>query len=469
MKNSEKELIKVIIKELTDLNKNAHIHFIGIGGISMSGLAMVLLKKGYKVTGSDRQKTHITDKLEENGAIVYEGHEEKNVIGADLIVHTAAVHDDNPEMQKAKEDNIRLIDRAECLGAIMKLYKNAIGVSGTHGKTTTTGMLTHALMYADTDPTISIGGELDIIDGNIRTGNSEYFVTEACEYTNSFLKFFPHIAVITNIEEDHLDFFKDIDDIRKSFSSFAELTGNDGFVVANGDDDDVRIALKDKKCNVIYFGASDSCEYRYDNLYFKNGYPEFDVIHNGKKISHISLNVPGIHNVMNTLAVIACCELLGLDVSIISKGIETFRGTHRRFEKLGTLNGATIIADYAHHPTEIIATLKSAKQFEYNKMWCVFQPHTYTRTRALWNDFLTCFEDCDKLILTHIYAAREPFDGVTKASTLASQIKQNGKDTVYIEEFSHVCEYLKENIEENDMVFIMGAGDVIEIGYELVK
>jgi len=455
--------------ELTQLKDNAHIHFIGIGGISMSGLAMVLIKNGYKVTGSDRQKTHITDKLEANGAVIYEGHNAENVIGADLVVHTAAVHDDNPEICKAKEDNIRLIDRAECLGAIMKLYKNAVGISGTHGKTTTTGMLTHALIYADTDPTISIGGELDIINGNIRTGKSEYFVTEACEYTNSFLKFFPHIAVITNIEEDHLDFFTGIEHIRESFAAFAELTKDGGYVVANGDDENVKIALEKTDCNIIYYGVSDICEYKYDNLLFKNGYPEFDVLHNKEKIAHIKLNVPGMHNVMNTLAVVATCRLLGLDTEKITKGIETFKGTHRRFEKLGTLNGATIIADYAHHPTEIIATLKAAKDFDYNRMWCVFQPHTYTRTKALWNDFLTCFEDCDKLVLTHIYAARETFDGVTKSSTLAAEIKQRGKDTVYIEDFSQVCEHLKENVSENDMVFIMGAGDVIEIGYEIVK
>lgn len=455
--------------ELSNLKENAHIHFIGIGGISMSGLAMVLIKNGYKVTGSDRQKTHITDKLEENGAIIYEGHDAKNVIGADLVVHTAAVHEDNPEICKAKENNIRLIDRAECLGAIMKLYKKAVGVSGTHGKTTTTGMLTHALIYADTDPTISIGGELDIIEGNIKTGKSEYFVTEACEYTNSFLKLFPYIALITNIEEDHLDFFTGIEHIRKSFKEFAKLTSNGGYVVANGDDENVKIALNGTNCDVIYYGQSQNCEYRYDNLIFNHGYPEFDILYNNEKIAHINLNVPGIHNVMNTLAVVATCRLLGIDTEKIAKGIETFKGTHRRFEKLGTLNGATIIADYAHHPTEIIATLKAAKDFDYNRMWCVFQPHTYTRTKALWDDFLTCFDDCDKLVLTHIYAAREPFDGVTKASTLATQIKQNGKDTVYIEDFSQVCEYLKENVSENDMVFIMGAGDVIEIGYEIVK
>ena len=455
--------------ELSDLKPGAHIHFIGIGGISMSGLAVILLQKGYKVSGSDRTKTHITDNLEKNGAVVYEGHNENNIKGADLIVHTAAVHMDNPEMKAAVDNNIRLIDRAECLGAIMKEYKNAIGISGTHGKTTTTSMLAHALIYADVDPTVSVGGELDIIGGNIKAGKSDCFITEACEYTNSFLKFFPSIAVITNIEEDHLDFFSGIEEIRESFRKFAKLTEPDGFVVACGDDENVRLALKDSKSSIIYYGKDSRCDYYPENLVIKNGYPEFDVTKKGEVITHIKLNVPGFHNVLNALATVSVCELLGIDADTAARGIETYKGTHRRFEKLGMLNKATVIADYAHHPTEIKATLKAAKAFDYNRLWCVFQPHTYTRTKTLWNDFLTCFDDVDKLVLTHIYAAREQFDGVTKASNLAMEIKEKGLDTVYIEDFSQVCEYLKENVEENDMVFIMGAGDVIKIGENIAK
>ncbi len=455
--------------ELSDLAQGSHIHFIGIGGISMSGLAIILLQKGYKISGSDREKSHITNKLEENGAIIYEGHDAQNINDADLVVHTAAVHMDNPEMMEATKRNIRLIDRAECLGAIMKQYKKAVGISGTHGKTTTTAMLTHALLYADTDPTISIGGELDAIGGNIRAGKSDYFVTEACEYTNSFLKFFPHIAVITNIEEDHLDFFSGIEQIRDSFLSFASLTNPDGYVVAYGDDDNIKLTLKDSDCNIIYYGKDNSSSYYPQNLTVKNGFPRFDVMCNGEFKAHVELNVPGYHNVMNTLAVVAVCELLGIDAQTAAKGIETYKGTHRRFEKLGILNGATVIADYAHHPTEIKATLQAAKEFSYNRMWCVFQPHTYTRTKTLWDSFLTCFDDADKLVVTHVYAAREQFDGVTKASNLAMQIKERGNDTVYIEDFSQICEYLKENVEPDDMVFIMGAGDVIEIGKEIAK
>lgn len=455
--------------ELSDLKEGAHIHFIGIGGISMSGLAVILLERGYKVSGSDRQKTHITDKLEKLGAVVYEGHNADNIQGADLIVHTAAVHSDNPEMKAASEAGIHLIDRAECLGAIMKLYKKAVGISGTHGKTTTTAMLTHALLYAKKDPTVSIGGELDIINGNIRAGKSDYFITEACEYTNSFLKFFPYIAVITNIEEDHLDFFSGIDEIRDSFSKFAALTKNSGFVVANGDDDDVRLALKDKELRVIYYGQKGNTDYWCENVKINCGYPEFDVVCRGEKRCRINLNVPGMHNVLNTLAVCAVCDLLGVDPQIYSKGIETFHGIHRRFEKLGLLNDATVIADYAHHPTEIAATIKAASEFEYNNLWCVFQPHTYTRTKTLWNNFLQCFDGVDRLVMTHIYAAREQFDGVTKASVLAEEIEKKGIDTIYIEDFDEICSYLNKEVGPGDVVFIMGAGDIIEVGYKIVK
>ena len=455
--------------ELSDLKPGAHIHFIGIGGISMSGLAAILIKKGFKVTGSDKLKTHITANLEKQGAIIYEGHDEKHIQGADLIVYTAAVHQDNPEIQAAMENNIEMIDRAECLGAIMKMYKNAVGISGTHGKTTTTGMLAHALIYADKDPTVSIGGELDIIGGNIKTGNSDCFITEACEYTNSFLKFFPKIAVITNIEEDHLDFFSGIEQIKESFAAFAKLTEPNGYVVACGDDKNIRDTLKNSNSNIIYYGKDSNSDYYVQNINIKHGYPDFDVMYKNSFLTHISLNIPGFHNILNAVAVIAVCQLMGIDADIASKGIETFKGTHRRFEKLGTCNGATVIADYAHHPTEIAATLKAAKDFDYNTMWCVFQPHTYTRTKTLWNSFLTCFDNADKLIFTHIYAAREKPDGVTKASNLAKQISESGKDAVYMEDFSQICSYLKENLKENDLVFVMGAGDVINIGYDIVK
>ena len=455
--------------DLKQISKNAHIHFIGIGGISMSGLAMIALQNGYKVTGSDRSRSHITDKLSDMGAKIYEGHDEKNIDGADLCVHTAAVKMDNPEMAAAARKNIRLIDRAEFLGAIMKNYNHAVGVSGTHGKTTTTSMIAHALINADLDPTISVGGELDIIGGNIRTGGSEYFVTEACEYTNSFLKFYPTIALITNIEEDHLDFFTGgITQIRESFRQFAELTRNKGSVVALGSDKNIRIALEGSDLDITTYGMTDEYDYYPKNIVYRAGYPSFDVYKNGEMICHLNLNVPGDHNILNSLATIAVCELMGADIEKSAKGIEAFKGTHRRFERKGEVNGAIVLDDYAHHPTEIKATLKAAKEFPHNKIMCIFQQHTYSRTRTLWNEFVAAFGDADELILTHIYAAREKYDGVTDPQKLAKEIQETGVNAKYIDDFDDIAKYVKENAQEGDIVFTMGAGDVTEIGGKII-
>ena len=454
---------------INTLKDNARIHFIGIGGISMSGLAQIALQKGFKVSGSDRTKSNITDKLEGLGAKIHIGHKKELVNDADLVVHTAAVHYDNPEMAGAKELGIHLIDRAEFLGALMREYKNAVGISGTHGKTTTTSMLAHALIYAETDPTISVGGELDLIDGNIKTGESDYFVTEACEYTNSFLKFFPKIAVITNIEEDHLDFFSGLDEIIESFKKFALLTKGDGVVIANGEDENIKKALSGTDCNIITYGIDGDFTFSAKNLTYVNGYGCFDIYKNNEFYVHVDLNVPGVHNVENCLAVCAVCDCFGIDPETAAAGVKTFTGVHRRFEKKGMVFGATVIDDYAHHPTEIIATLRAAKNVPHNKIRVVFQPHTYTRTKTLWNDFCTCFSDADELILTDIYAAREPFDGITTSEALAKAIRDGGKDCKYIGPFEEIAEYLKENLEENDIIFTMGAGTITQLGKLIVE
>ncbi len=430
----------------------------------MSGLADIMLKAGFQVSGSDRDSTPITQRLEAEGATVYRGHNAENVHGADLVVHTSAVHEDNPEMAEALRLGIRRIDRAEFLGAVMKGYQKAIGVAGTHGKTTTTSMLAHALIYTENDPTVSVGGELDIIGGNIKSGTSEYFLTEACEYTNSFLKFFPDVAVITNIEEDHLDFFKDINDIIKSFRRFALLTKDKGYVVAWGEDPEIKKALEGTGCHILYYGLTPEFEFYADNIVYRSGYPEFDVMKNGEKLCHITLSVPGEHNILNALASIAVCVIYGIDADAAARGIESYKGTHRRFEKLGSLNGAAVIADYAHHPTEIRATLKTAAKFEPKKLWCVFQPHTFSRTRSLWKDFLTCFADADELILADIYAAREKPDGITSSAKLVDEIAQGGLNARHIDSFEGIAEYLKANVAENEIVFLMGAGNVIDIG-----
>ena len=455
--------------EMKDLKKNACIHFIGIGGISMSGLAHVALSKGYRVTGSDRAKSDITHRLENEGAVIYEGHDAKNIGDAELVVHTAAVKDDNPEMIEAKARGIRLIGRAEFLGALMKEYHHAVGVAGTHGKTTTTSMLAHALIGAGVDPTVSIGGELDLIGGNIHCGRSDLFVTEACEYTNSFLKFFPTVALITNIEEDHLDFFTGIEMIRDSFRQFAELTRGIGKVVAYGEDENIRLALKDSDLDIVTYGISDSNDYYAENIVYHAGYPSFDVCKNGKKLCSVSLNVPGDHNILNALATIAVCEILGVPAPEAAKGLKTFKGTHRRFEKKGFVNGAVVLDDYAHHPTEIKATLKAAKAFPHDRIICIFQPHTYSRTRTLWDEFLTAFDDTDELIITHIYAAREKPDGVTTAEKLAEAIAERGLNVRYMDDFADIEEYIKKDAREGDIVFTMGAGDVTNIGSAITE
>ena len=458
---------------MSDIEKNSGIHFIGIGGISMSGLAQIVLKDGYKVTGSDWNRSDITEKLEKMGADIVYGHDAVNTEGinnASLVVYTAAAKSDNPEIIAAKAKGVRLIDRAEFLGAIMKNYKHAVGVSGTHGKTTTTSMLAHALIGANLDPTISVGGELDLIGGNIRTGASDYFVTEACEYTNSFLKFYPTIALITNIEADHLDFFSGIDEIIESFRQFAYLTKDVGYVVAMGGDKNIQKALEGADdLKIITYGLENKFDYYPENIVYHAGFPSFDVMKNGKRVCTLKLNVPGEHNILNALATVAVCELSGVDGETAAKGIETFKGTHRRFEKKGFLNGAVVIDDYAHHPTEIKATLHAAQKFPHNKIWCVFQPHTYSRTRTLWKEFTEAFDAADELILTHIYAAREKSDGVTKPENLAEDIKKRGISVNYIDDFNDIADFLKKNVKEGDIVFTMGAGDVVKINDLIIE
>lgn len=458
--------------DFSQINKGASIHFIGIGGISMSGLAQLMITRGYNVTGSDWNCSDITKHLEAMGAKIYYGQGCSDYIdNAELVVHTAAAHEDNPEMRRSKELGKRRIDRAEFLGAVMLEYPNSVGVAGTHGKTTTTSMLAHALIYAKKDPTISVGGVLDLIGGNFKVGTTDFFVTEACEYTNSFLKFYPKIALITNIEEDHLDFFSGIDEIIDSFRKYADLTSRykDGAVVAWGEDKNVRCTLDNSNLNIIYYGLADNCDVYAENISRTGFGAEFDVIKNGEKLCHTVLNVPGEHNILNALAVITVCTLMGIDAQTAADGISKFGGTHRRFEKKGYLGGAEIIDDYAHHPTEIKATLNAASELGKNKIWCVFQPHTYTRTKTLWSDFCSAFDKADELILADIYPAREEFDGVTRSQDLAADIAKRGVKARFYDSFEKIEQVLKNEVSDGDLVITMGAGDVYKIGEDLLK
>ena len=392
-----------------DFNHPANVYFIGIGGISMSGFAQLLHDYGFQVHGSDAHESKITDHLESLGIHIIYGQSKENITGdIDFVVYTAAIHPDNPEFKAAKELGLPMMERAEMVGQVMKNYQNAIAISGTHGKTTTTSMVSHIFLEAQKDPTISVGGILKVIDGNIRVGHSQDFITEACEYTNSFLKFHPTAGIILNIDADHLDFFKDINDIRHSFRRFAELIPEHGALIVNGEIPDLAEITKGLACQVITFGLTSDCDYFADNISFdEHGYGHFDLIHNGTRETSIDLHVIGRHNVANALSAIALAQYYHIDMDSIRQGLLAFEGTERRFELKGSFNGVTVVDDYAHHPTEITATLTAAEKFPHKHLWCVFQPHTYSRTRALLKEFAQALSQAENIVLADIYAARE--------------------------------------------------------------
>ena len=454
-----------------DFHKPLHIHFIGIGGISMSGLAEILLEENFRISGSDAKASPLTRTLEERGAVIYYGQRAANIKDdVDVVVYTAAIHPDNPEFACAKEKGLPMLTRAELLGQIMRNYDTPIAISGTHGKTTTTSMVSHILLAGDCDPTISVGGILPAIHGNIRVGNSETFVTEACEYTNSFLSFFPKISVILNMDADHLDFFKDIDDIRHSFRKFAELLPSDGTLIINADTPEYETITRGLPCHVLTYGLEHEADYTAaDITWDKYGHPSFSVLFQGKKIGSYYLRVPGIHNVSNALAAIAVGRLLELPDEVIVKGLGSFTGTDRRFQYKGEIGGVTIIDDYAHHPTEIEATLHAAKNYPHQKLWCVFQPHTYSRTYALFDDFAKVLSVCDHVIVADIYAAREKDTGLVSSKQLAEKIASYGTDAFYLPSFMDIENYLLKNCKKNDLLITMGAGNVDSIGNELIK
>ncbi|UWP60452.1 UDP-N-acetylmuramate--L-alanine ligase [Ruminococcus gauvreauii] len=453
-----------------DFNQPMHIHFIGIGGISMSGLAQILLKENFQVSGSDAKESALTKQLEEKGAVLYYGQRASNIDDSvDLVVYTAAIHPDNPEYAAAAERSIPMLSRAQLLGQIMKNYEIPIAVSGTHGKTTTTSMLSHILMQGDCDPTISVGGILPSIHGNIRVGNSGTFITEACEYTNSFLSFFPKISIILNMDADHLDFFKDIDDIRLSFRKFAELLPDDGTLIINSDTPEYETVTDGLSCRVITYGLNTNAEYTADAISYDTfGHPTFDCLRNGTRIGTFSLKVPGLHNVSNALASIAAAQLFELDCDTIQEGFSSFLGTDRRFQYKGEIGGVTVIDDYAHHPTEIEATLTSAKNYPHKKLWCVFQPHTYTRTKALLHEFARALTHADTVILCDIYAAREKNTIGITSKDLQACIQDLGTECLYFSTFDAIENFLLENCTHGDLLITMGAGDVVTIGEKLL-
>lgn len=465
--NDRTELIMVQF----NLDSPQKIHFIGIGGISMSAIAELLYKKGFSVSGSDEKKNPHTERLAALGIDVMYGNRASNIPeGTELVVYTAAVREDNPEYRAALTLRLPMLTRAELLGQIMRAFENAVGISGTHGKTTTTSMLSLIELEAGFDPTILVGGDLSDIEGNLRMGASSHLVMEACEYTNSFLHFFPKHAMILNIEEDHLDFFKDLDDIRHSFRKYAELLPADGTLVINHRMERLSELTKGLPCNIITFALSDTdapldadysaCRLRFDAL----GHPTFQVYHKDTLLGTVKLSVCGRHNAENALAAIAMGHSLGADFDACCRALTRFHGTARRFELKGMLGGITIIDDYSHHPAEIRAALSAARAYGTHRIVCVFQPHTYTRTRALLTEFADALTLADLIVLPDIYPAREEDPGDISSRDIEALLKQKGKDVYYFPSFDEIEAFLLENCHDGDLLITMGAGDVVNIG-----
>lgn len=460
-----------------EINFNApcRVYFVGIGGISMSGLAELLFREGFAVSGSDRNSSDLTKALEAKGITVKYGESASHITSdIDCAVLTSAVREDNLEFQAIRERDIPWMTRAQLLGQLMKNYKTSIAVSGTHGKTTTTSMISEILLRADIDPTLSIGGILKTIGGNIRIGRGDCFVTEACEYTNSFLDLVPTIGIILNIEEDHLDFFRDLADIRSSFRKFAELIPAEGCLIINADIPNYRELTKGLACRIITYSMGDHpADYFPDQITWDGfGHPSFTLHGPNDKTQAFRLQVPGLHNVSNALAAVALSDLLSVDRSTACEALTAFSGTDRRFEYKGSLGGITIIDDYAHHPTEITATLSAAEKYPHRTLWCVFQPHTYSRTKALLKDFAKALSRADKIVLADIFASREPASlGISlgiSSENLRDEIKALGKECYYFPSFDEIETFLLENCINGDLLITMGAGDVQKIGENLL-
>lgn len=435
-----------------------HVHLVGIGGVSMRPLGLVLKEMGMVVTGSDMNSSVSTDELISKGIHVAIGHEAGNIVGADCIIRTAAAHNDNPEIAAARSVGIPTFERAEAWGVIMQAYKNAICISGTHGKTTATSMLTHILMEADFDPTVMIGGYLPLLHAGHRIGDGDTIVLESCEYCDSFLNFFPTLAVILNIEADHLDYFKDLKDVEKSFCKFAKLSTNG--VLANGDDPHVVETLDG--IDYVSFGFEKTNRITVDNIC--PDWKHFDVICDGEFYCHLDLQVLGRHNALNALASAGAAWMLGVPGDAVTKGLATFCGADRRLQFKGKYNGADVYDDYAHHPDELAATISAVRTLDYKRIIVAFQPHTYTRTNALFDDFVRELNKADKVVLAEIYAARERNTIGISSMDLANKIP----DSTYCETLPQVTAYLKEIAEDGDVILTVGAGDIYKAGEALL-
>lgn len=456
---------------IDNIKKYKKIHMIGIAGVSMSGIAEILNHFGFTVTGSNNVQNETTERLESHNIKVIIGHKKESILGSDLVVYTAAIKQDNPELVEAHRLGIPTMERADFLGEITKCYEDTICISGTHGKTTTTSLVSLCFLEDLKDPSIQVGADVTLLDGNYRVGNSEYFVIEACEYVESFLKFFPKSEIILNIDNDHLDYFKNFENIVKAFEKYVKLLPSDGLLVLNGDDKNCLSLMTSTQANILTYGINNkSTNFYADNITFDNdGFTKFDVFHNGELYGSFHLHIPGIHNVLNALACITLCDAYGISKESIANVFLKFSGASRRFEFKGKINGASIYDDYGHHPTEVLATAKALQSKKYNKSWVVFQPHTYSRTKTHLDDFAKALLGFDNILILDVYAARETNTYGVTSEDLVNKIKEYGKDAKYIHDFDECVSLIKENIRENDILLTLGAGTVTQIGPMLVK
>ena len=441
--------------------QGGRVHFIGIGGSSMSGLAPLMVKLGYQVTGSDRDRSHKTDALNEKGIPVAIGHRPENVRGADLIVYTAAIAPENPERMEAESLNIPQIERSELIGQLMEGYKTAVAISGTHGKTTTTAMLSQAMVESLVHPTVHIGGELDALGGSTLLGEKDFFVVEACEFNASFLKFLPTVAVILNIDEDHLDFYKDIDDIERAFLEFAKRTPEDGWCVGCGDDERVARVLRASGRKARTYGLKPENDLKPESLtYDPEGRASFTATLEGRPLCDVTMTVAGEHNLQNALAVIAVAEICGLPLGSVARTLSRFTGAHRRFELTSVTDGVKVYQDYGHNPTEIKNALRIAKLQPHKRLWAVWQPHTYSRTKKLFDGFVETFDDADFVLITDIMAARESDPGDIRSEMLLPPLSARGVNATVTPTFDDTEEYLRAHWQPGDLVVTLGCGNI---------
>ncbi len=446
------------------------VHFIGVGGISMSAIAEILLAKGYEVSGSDMGYNSLIEQLEQKGMKFLGSHSAENITDdIDTVVYTVAVKYDNPELVEARRRNIEVIPRSRLLGKIMAEYKYPVAVAGTHGKTTTTSMLAYIFMGAKLDPTIIVGGGLDLLDKKtLRMGSGDYLLAEACEYYRSFLDFRPFVATILNIEPDHLDYYKDKEDFQSAFVDFSDNVLPGGYLIVCGDDPDMQVITNHYKGNLITYGVDNPADIMAKDIVYEGGYPSFTLLINGEESERVTLSVTGQHNVLNALSALANAYVLGVDMKVAAENVGLFKGAVRRFEYKLDLNGAKVYDDYAHHPTEVTATVQAASKLPHKKLYCVFQPHTYSRAKTFLDKFAASFNGADEVIIADIYAAREPFDPSIPPSLIAERIGKSGVSACAISGNEAISAYLKENVEEGDLVVVMGAGDIFKI-YEHLK